>query len=254
MSQNHASQTENLISLVRLSIGTSSPVFWDQTESSQTWTDRGVDVVLVEKPNVTPSSPFEINSERLKAIEESKTEWIWMVDADVVPTEKFYVSLEARLRNSKAPKFCGGLYESLSFQSVWERSYNRVCNLWSQAHQTPLGGNFILHRSLVPQIQDLKSRAFGAEEYFLKQIADEHGIKTEILPLKLPHLNGKSLQTLISTCKGQAVQEKPSIPRKNYFRLLLNSFGEAPLETTVAAVYFLMSAVLFSRFPKTKSH
>lgn len=254
MSQNQTSRNENLLSLVRLSLGKSGPVLWDDEESSQTWIRRGVDIILIEKPDVVPSSRTDINSERLKAVEQCETEWVWLVDADVVPTENFYVSLAERLKNLDSKKMFGGLYGSLASQSIWEKSYNRICNLWSLAHQTPLAGNLIFHKSLIPKISGLSRLPFGAEEHHLRKIASEQGAEIEILPFRLPHLNGKSLRALAFTCRDQAQLQTPPAPKRKYFRLLKSSFLESPAETAIAIAYFSMSAVLSSLAPKSKSH
>ena len=254
MSQIQTSQKENFISLVRISLGPSSPVLWDENDSSQTWIRRGVDVVLVDDPKKTVLSETEINSARLKAINRCETEWIWLVDADVIPANEFYVSLRKIIEGNKTRKFIGAEYESIPSQSLWEKSYNRMCNLWSESHQIPLAGNMILHKSLVPAIQDLKDCAFGTEEYYLKRVSSERGHQTRILKLKLVHKNGKNLKTLFATCRDQAHQSKPAVPLRRYISLLLRSFPKAPLQTAVVTIYLITNAFLSLLSPKSKSH
>ncbi len=193
------------------------------------------------------SSPqTAVNPLRHRLLMKCQTEWAWLMDADVVPTKELILNVQSLLGTSpKNLVLIGGLYGNSKNASLMERSYNRLCNLWSQANDVPLAGNLLIHKSV---FYDHPSRLdqvpFGMEEYHLVNHARQLEYKIQVLDFKIEHRNGKNFHQFFERARSQIHLEKQklTIPFLSYALKLLRSFTQAPLETLVVLLYLAMYA------------
>ncbi len=178
----------NFLNIVRVSSGHDFPIWWSEESNPQTLAQRKVQVQNV----VRPLKPFEsVNSLRWEGLSMSKSQWVWLIDADVLPKMEEVEKVLSFLRKNPSPVVWYGAYESEEILSFWQRTYNDLCNLWSRSTQTPIAGNLIIPQTLLPHLNALKLIPLSQEESFVKDKALKQNLLVKKISTELPHRNNK---------------------------------------------------------------
>lgn len=200
-------------------------------------------------------SSHDVNHLRNQGLMEAKAPWVWMIDSDVTFCPKVLEEIFGLIHSEQMDQhgLIGGLYQSSSSDPIFDRGYNRLCNLWSQAHQTPLAGNVLVSRKILDASFSLASAPFGSEEHHLKAQALKRGLKVSVFDFKLSHCPKKNLKSLLASCRTQSrLAERHKTPWRKYLFLLGKSAKQAPLETLFSILYLMMSRAFVLLSPVLK--
>jgi|GEM_PF-1535132 len=249
-------KTAPLLTLLRLSVGPVRLLDWNKEEFFADEISQRIllkEIHFSEEAATKKTSEERVNLRRGEQAQNTSTPWIWLIDADVIPDTKVIKSMITFLDSAWTTDLglIGGRYASRSSMSFWEKTYNHLCNIWSETRQTPLAGNLILRREI---IQDFlwDQIPFGAEEVALKAHALQKNYSVRVENLPLLHLHQKNFLALTGRCLSQAkasasfadTPATESFPWGRYLSVLSREFPKHPLLTGGAGLYLCANKVM----------
>jgi hypothetical protein len=235
------------LGLVRVSLGDTYPMLWDENLSRLDLGRYHLENSIYESRNF-PADAFEVNLLRFQLANELDCDWIWMVDADVVLGE---VDIKRatqiiQAHHSTRVGLIGGTYQSSLQSSFFEKCYNKLCNMWCQAHQVPLAGNVLIRKELLSGF-DFKNVRFGEEEIALANHTRQLNFEIIICDqLPLTHRNQKNFFRFFQTAFQQGrvskrhTNEINSVSR-DYLKSLIKEIFTSPLQAIFVFLYLCFS-------------
>lgn len=229
---------------------TTSKKFSLQSGCSKT-TETIILNVLGNKDSFTYSSTYSVdqralvNPLRQQGLDTAKSTWVWFLDRDCdVSMAMVHRTAGTTLAENKDKTLIGGLYSSTTQQNIWQRSYNRMCNVWSLYNQIPIAGNMLIQKDHLPKDFSWKNIPFGNEEtYLVQQVRENNLYMTIDQDLKVFHKNNKTFFSLLGTAwhhsKARSHNKISHQPKTyTFFRILKTQMKESLPETLIALSYF----------------
>lgn len=240
MSQN---KSTTKLCIRRVAIGKNPIILWDRfLDKTQL---KELSVTFNEKKILKTSDPTKwVNKYRFEGIDEN-SEWIWLIDADVMPTQETIMKALKLISplNHKTHPVIGGFYLNAPHSGFLEKCYNRLCNLWSRSNQIPLAGNIIIHKNFFSNLKPLEGCHFGQEEWVIKGALKNLGLQVFFSDeISLPHYNKKNIKFFFQTAMSQGrvrAHSKRSLSKYSY--QLLKDFLTHPIESIFVTLYLFTS-------------
>lgn len=244
MSQKSTASQQSHLTILRVSVGSAYPMLWSSELTPEKLNQQNILTMIKVQENTDSRPVHSVNPLRSAALKEIETSWVWMVDCDVIITQASLNKVMELINGSKLSDYglIGGLYETGARQTFIEKSYNRLCNLWSKSRKIPLAGNMLISKKILTDGFSLADIPLGQEEYHLTDWCIKKGLKVDVLDFPLPHLNKKDISSFIARCFSQVTfkPNKESIPWRNYFSELKSSFQKAPGQTLMVTLYLAL--------------